>query len=524
MGSADFYRPFFFRVYNWGTRLRHGYGGRRTNATRHGNGKAQNKGRPSTYAPAGRLERGCPARRRNGPKTTRTDEENPSIRTPAARPHRRRCVRSRTGRRGPGSGTAGDLPAAGAADTPRLERLTCEGLTDPPAIGVAAPRLGWQLRSGRQGDAQRSYRIEVASDSLLLAAGKADLWDSGEVRSPRSVAVPYGAVRSGPARSAGGASRSAPKRAAGASSPDRPLRRRPHGPGGRRRTVHRPRRLGSHGRAAAPEVRPPGNGGCGPAARQFAGLPRSLDQRPQGGRRLPRSGPLAARQTLAVGDLRRRALPARRRERGGDLARTGMVQTRHVRPLAARRALHRTARAGADRHADRRHVADRLPHGPLLARGAERLPRHGVVERPRFRRRGGRCAAQPALDGSGRSGRARLAAGDRTRQARPPRNAPDGPARPRAGAAAAARTARNGPPASGGSTSDGSSPDGWRPISKSCSPARASRSRTATRRSPTGASQTSGSATPTSPAATATANASPTSSTTTPSATPKCAD
>lgn len=77
-------------------------------------------------------------------------------------------------------------------DTPRLERLTCEGLTDPPAIGVAAPRLGWQLRSGRQGDAQRSYRIEVASDSLLLAAGKADLWDSGEVRSPRSVAVPYG--------------------------------------------------------------------------------------------------------------------------------------------------------------------------------------------------------------------------------------------------------------------------------------------------------------------------------------------
>jgi len=227
--------------------------------------------------------------------------------------------------------------------------------------------------------------------------------------------------------------------------PDRPLRRRPHGPGGRRRTVHRPRRLGSHGRAAAPEVRPPRNGGCGPAARQFAGLPRSLDQRPQGGRRLPRSGPLAARQTLAVGDLRRRALPARRRERGGDLARTGMVQTRHVRPLAARRALHRTARAGADRHADRRHVADRLPHGPLLARGAERLPRHGVVERPRLRRRGGRCAAQPALDGSGRSGRARLAAGDRTRQARPPRNAPDGPARPRAGAAAAARTARNGP-------------------------------------------------------------------------------
>ena len=50
-----------------------------------------------------------------------------------------------------------------------------------PAIPAPAAR----------GDAQRSYRIEVASDSLRLLAGDADLWDSGWVRSKRSVGVAY---------------------------------------------------------------------------------------------------------------------------------------------------------------------------------------------------------------------------------------------------------------------------------------------------------------------------------------------
>ena len=59
---------------------------------------------------------------------------------------------------------------AGHGAKPCLRRLTCEGLTDPLAIDTATPRFGWQLRSGRRGDAQRSYRIEVASDSLRLLA------------------------------------------------------------------------------------------------------------------------------------------------------------------------------------------------------------------------------------------------------------------------------------------------------------------------------------------------------------------
>ena len=63
---------------------------------------------------------------------------------------------------------AGPAGNAGHGAKPCLRRLTCEGLTDPLAIDTATPRFGWQLRSGRQDDAQRSYRIEVASDSLRL--------------------------------------------------------------------------------------------------------------------------------------------------------------------------------------------------------------------------------------------------------------------------------------------------------------------------------------------------------------------
>lgn len=78
-----------------------------------------------------------------------------------------------------------------AAAAPQPVRLTTEGLTDPWALDTTVPHFAWQLRSTRQGDAQRSYRIEVASDSLLLSRGEADLWDSGTVRSDRSVGIAY---------------------------------------------------------------------------------------------------------------------------------------------------------------------------------------------------------------------------------------------------------------------------------------------------------------------------------------------
>lgn len=95
-----------------------------------------------------------------------------------------------------GTGTLTAAPADNTGSTGHrnglhLVRLTCEGLTAPLAIDTATPRFGWQLRSARQGDAQCSYRIEVASDSLRLLSGDADLWDSGEVRSDSSVGIAY---------------------------------------------------------------------------------------------------------------------------------------------------------------------------------------------------------------------------------------------------------------------------------------------------------------------------------------------
>lgn len=59
-------------------------------------------------------------------------------------------------------------------DTPRLERLTCEGLTDPPAIGVAAPRLGWQLRSGPAGRraAQLPHRGRLGQPAARRREGR----------------------------------------------------------------------------------------------------------------------------------------------------------------------------------------------------------------------------------------------------------------------------------------------------------------------------------------------------------------
>lgn len=69
--------------------------------------------------------------------------------------------------------------------------LTCEGRENPLAIDTRSPRFGWQLRSPVRNDRQHSYRIRIASDSLRLANGEADVWDSGKRLSDRSVMVPY---------------------------------------------------------------------------------------------------------------------------------------------------------------------------------------------------------------------------------------------------------------------------------------------------------------------------------------------
>jgi alpha-L-rhamnosidase len=69
--------------------------------------------------------------------------------------------------------------------------LRCENLTNPLGIDTTTPHFSWKLSSDRNGTEQKAYKILVASDSLSLEKGKADLWNSGKVKSPNSIMVPY---------------------------------------------------------------------------------------------------------------------------------------------------------------------------------------------------------------------------------------------------------------------------------------------------------------------------------------------
>lgn len=85
------------------------------------------------------------------------------------------------------------LLAAGCASEPgvRPGDLRCENLHAPLAVDNTQPRFSWKIHADGA-FSQSAYEILVASDSLLLRPGSADLWSSGKVASSRSVMVPYG--------------------------------------------------------------------------------------------------------------------------------------------------------------------------------------------------------------------------------------------------------------------------------------------------------------------------------------------
>jgi len=70
--------------------------------------------------------------------------------------------------------------------------LTCDFLSNPLGIDDASPLFSWQLQDSRFGAQQTAYQLQVASNPESLAAGKADIWDSGRVASDQSVGVRYG--------------------------------------------------------------------------------------------------------------------------------------------------------------------------------------------------------------------------------------------------------------------------------------------------------------------------------------------
>ncbi len=72
--------------------------------------------------------------------------------------------------------------------------LQCESQHGPLAIQTLQPRFSWLLapvKPGARSIAQSSYRILVASSPTQLAQNRADVWDSGMVRSAQTFQISY---------------------------------------------------------------------------------------------------------------------------------------------------------------------------------------------------------------------------------------------------------------------------------------------------------------------------------------------
>ena len=62
-----------------------------------------------------------------------------------------------------------------------LTGLACDQMENPLGIGADAPRLSWKMAAVRRCVLQKACRVSVATDPEKLAAGKADVWDSGRL-------------------------------------------------------------------------------------------------------------------------------------------------------------------------------------------------------------------------------------------------------------------------------------------------------------------------------------------------------
>ena len=73
----------------------------------------------------------------------------------------------------------------------KVGRLRWDGSERAIGILQLQPRLEWQLSSSERAQAQTAYQMLVASNPALLAAGKADVWDSDKIASSESINVLY---------------------------------------------------------------------------------------------------------------------------------------------------------------------------------------------------------------------------------------------------------------------------------------------------------------------------------------------
>lgn len=69
--------------------------------------------------------------------------------------------------------------------------LTCEYQQEPLGLDAKKPRFSWWVNDDRRNAVQSAYQIQVAASAEKLAAGIADVWDSGKQVSDQSVHVVY---------------------------------------------------------------------------------------------------------------------------------------------------------------------------------------------------------------------------------------------------------------------------------------------------------------------------------------------
>ena len=94
----------------------------------------------------------------------------------------------------PARATARECRVSTATGGLRATHLRCEYRRDPLGIEARRPRLSWVVRAtdpGARGQRQTAYQIIVAGSPQRLQRHEADLWDSGKVRSDRTVHVVY---------------------------------------------------------------------------------------------------------------------------------------------------------------------------------------------------------------------------------------------------------------------------------------------------------------------------------------------
>ena len=70
--------------------------------------------------------------------------------------------------------------------------LKCEHLTNPVGIDASHPRFTWKMQDNRNGAKQTTYRVLVGTDSLSVAQGNADYWDTGEVAAVANIVTYQG--------------------------------------------------------------------------------------------------------------------------------------------------------------------------------------------------------------------------------------------------------------------------------------------------------------------------------------------